>query len=404
MGRSICEIAHCTGCGACRHVCPKHCIEMKEHADGALYPEVNSDICINCGKCERVCPQLSPVNRNSSIKAYAAWNNDIAVYETSASGGTASAISRYAITLGGLFAGATINEKGQVILKLYDNLDALDKIQNSKYVFSVLSDVLDEMEVMLKLGRTIFFIGLPCQVAAVKKLFYDKFADQLYLVDLVCHGITPQKVLEQHLHWIEKQYGKAISRITFRKPSKPDEPYIYALSCYDENGELFYSRRTSEGDAYQYGYHRGISYRENCYNCLYATPERCSDLTLGDFRAFEAVDKKYGYPKKVSSVIVNTPKGEALIETLAANGALTVYERPVSEPFQYDTQLRTPTKKGPDRIVYEQNLRTNNGDFHKAIDKLCEKNVHRERVLALKRDIKHALKKILHKYVSNSVT
>ena len=45
----------CCGCGACKVECPKNAIEMVEDEFGALYPQINEEICIKCGKCINSC-------------------------------------------------------------------------------------------------------------------------------------------------------------------------------------------------------------------------------------------------------------------------------------------------------------------------------------------------------------
>lgn len=52
----------CTGCMACRFVCPRSAIDMSENAEGFLYPRVNKDQCIDCGLCDKVCPIENPID------------------------------------------------------------------------------------------------------------------------------------------------------------------------------------------------------------------------------------------------------------------------------------------------------------------------------------------------------
>ena len=51
----ICDEKNCTGCGACKYICPKKCIELKENCEGFLYPYIKSDACAACGLCKKVC-------------------------------------------------------------------------------------------------------------------------------------------------------------------------------------------------------------------------------------------------------------------------------------------------------------------------------------------------------------
>lgn len=36
----------CTGCSACKTICPQKCISMKWDKEGFYYPIINHDICI----------------------------------------------------------------------------------------------------------------------------------------------------------------------------------------------------------------------------------------------------------------------------------------------------------------------------------------------------------------------
>ena len=42
----ILEKKECCGCGACMQICPKQAINMKENAEGFLYPEINKEDCV----------------------------------------------------------------------------------------------------------------------------------------------------------------------------------------------------------------------------------------------------------------------------------------------------------------------------------------------------------------------
>lgn len=50
------DLLRCTGCGACRQICPTQAVVMQEQRDGFLYPIVLKEKCISCDRCVQVCP------------------------------------------------------------------------------------------------------------------------------------------------------------------------------------------------------------------------------------------------------------------------------------------------------------------------------------------------------------
>ena len=68
---------------------------------------------------------------------------------------------------------------------------------------------------LLQSGKKILFIGLPCQVAAVKRFVGKRYEEKLYTIDLICHGSPSPMLLERFLN--EKGYNiKQIGNIEFR--------------------------------------------------------------------------------------------------------------------------------------------------------------------------------------------
>lgn len=56
MVKEICDSKKCTGCAACRDICPKQCISMCFDSLDALHPFIDETKCINCGLCFKTCP------------------------------------------------------------------------------------------------------------------------------------------------------------------------------------------------------------------------------------------------------------------------------------------------------------------------------------------------------------
>ena len=66
---------------------------------------------------------------------------------------------------------------------------------------------------------------------------------------------------------------------------------------------------------YILGFLEGLFYRENCYQCKYARPERVSDITLGDYSdSEEKFSKMQNARNGLSKIIVNSQKGMVLLK------------------------------------------------------------------------------------------
>ena len=222
----------CTGCNACAYACPKKCISFKnDETYDIAYPVIDETQCINCGKCQKVCPALSPLEGGVPLKAYAAWSSDSEERRTSASGGIAVEIYKYALKCGCSTVGAAFGNNFQVYLKISEELDSIKGFKNSKYVFSSTNSLFQEMNTCLKAGGKIAVIALPCQIAAIKKIFC-RYLDNLLLVDLVCHGVTPTAYLTQHIKSIEQKKGDKAISVFFRDPAYSTDTFTFTLNSY----------------------------------------------------------------------------------------------------------------------------------------------------------------------------
>ena len=94
----------------------------------------------------------------------------------------------------------------------------MNKVQGSKYVQSDLKDISKKILAKLSDGYKVIFSGTPCQVMAIKKIIPDILQDDIFYIDLVCHGTPSPDFLKKDLEW--NSGNKEISDITFRKKSK----------------------------------------------------------------------------------------------------------------------------------------------------------------------------------------
>lgn len=243
----------CMGCKSCEQSCPKHCISMVENKEGFWYPSVDEKSCIECKMCLKKCPvENTEFHRNEPHKVWAWRNKNDVDIMRSASGGAADSAAKTILQMGGVVYGAAYDEQLAVSHIEVTDEAEREKLQSSKYVQSDPKDSYTKVKQRLSEGKTVLFTGTPCQIAGLYALL----------------GGNPEN--------------------------------LYTLSL-DRYGKHF-----MDGDCY----------RESCYQCAYANTSRVGDLTVGDFWGIAKSHPSFNSPKGVSSVFVNTEKGQKLFEMM----------------------------------------------------------------------------------------
>lgn len=366
----ICDFDKCTACNACRVACPKQCITMQNDKLLVPHPSIDKDKCIDCGLCKKVCPVNNVLDLKKSIKVYAAWSNNDTIRSNSASGGIATEIYKYFLNnvRNSYLLGASFNSNFEVEYVSIDSFEQLQKIQNSKYVYSNTTNIYSEIKEKLKRNFKVLFVGLPCQVAGLKGYLRKEYSN-LLTIDLVCHGVAPSDYLKQHIESIRNKIMKPVNQISFRDPLFLTYTYTFTLK---NDGEVNYKKKVYEDDVYQLGYHKALIYRENCYHCQYAQRNRISDLTLCDFSGVGAY-ASFNYSKNnVSCILVNTEKGEELLNSIKSQ--ITLIERPMNEAYDFETQLNTPYRPHPKRRIFVD-LLAKTSDFEYAASEALQYDI-----------------------------
>lgn len=147
------------------------------------------------------------------------------------------------------------------------------------------------------------FVGTPCQVAGLKSYLEATNTDMknVYLYDLICHGVPRPGVWK---HYIRRTFqSKHLERITFKdKRIGWKQPLAFAVADGKEKSLRPYTLL----------YFGELISRPSCECCTYASLERISDITIGDHWSVQAVDANFYDKDGVSSVFVNTEKGQEL--------------------------------------------------------------------------------------------
>ena len=320
---SVCEKDKCCGCGACVTVCPKEAVRLR---DDMFHMEavIDEKSCIGCKKCEAVCPVNNPPALMHPIKWMQGWAKDEKIRKSSSSGGFAKVLG-YEFTDRGGFVVSCAFENGDFIFKTASTREEINAFTGSKYVKSNPSGCYGKIQKLLKEGKKVLFIGLPCQAAALKNYIGETYRENLLIVDLICHGTPSRALLEKFLDSKKKEL-KNLQNISFRH--KDD---------FRLNGEKSFSP-AGVPDPYSLGFLNGLFYTENCYQCRYAGLDRISDITIGDSWGSEF----WGEGKKgISLILCQTKKGVEWAEKLE----FVYHEVDLKKAVEANHQLQHPSKK-----------------------------------------------------------
>ncbi len=379
---SLCEPADCLGCMACYNACTKEAIQMQEDRQGEMKPVIDYSKCVSCGKCRKACPVLRDFSGNRPSKGYACYTRNEQDATTCSSGGIATTFYRAILERGGRVAGAAENGLEPPALRLAEREDEIEKFKGSKYVYVEPQLIYREIEQELKSGKECLFIGTPCQVDALR-CYLNKDYENLYAVDIICHGTPPFRFLHDYMIHLSKEAGQ-IQTYSFRGK------YDYFLTLYDSNGIIY--KKNSDEDPYFRAFIYGLIHRDNCYKCPYSQEKRISDITIGDY--WGAPPKLLnGYKGKVSAVLINSDKGQRLWNN--TSGRLVFEETPVDAIIQGNSQLRKPSVKHPERDQFLMKI-METGSFVSALySTSIISDTHKARVmnilLFIPRLIKHGI-------------
>ena len=307
------DISGCTGCTACKTVCPQQCITMVLNSEGFLHPEIDADRCTLCSMCYEVCPTRNPKPRVQNRQAYAVWSTDAATRFNSTSGGAFTQLALSVLERGGYVAGARYGEESHVHHDIISQPQRLSELRQSKYVQSDKLDVYARILALVRQGSTVMFVGTPCECAGLAQLMPES-AENLILCDFICRGACSPLAYNSYLRFLEARHGSKIIRVWFKNKSLSWNQFSTRVDF--ENGEVYLQDRYH--DLYMRGYlEANLFMRSCCGNCQFKGAARVSDITLADFWGVERLVPSVDTSTGVSLVIVNTPRGATLLGALA---------------------------------------------------------------------------------------
>lgn len=309
LGRMI-EIndkVNCSGCTACYAVCPQSAIEMKLDEEGFKYPRVDKNRCVECGLCNSVCPILNKRKiGEETTSGYIVQNKNDSIRLKSTSGAAINAIAEYVISCGGVVFGCEFSDDRVCRHTMATDISDLGKFQGSKYVQSELGDCFKSIKEQLDADKKVLFIGMPCQVAGLES-YIKRNKENLYLIDLACHGVPSPGVFKDFIQFLEHKYKGKISNFVFR-----DKTYGYSatnIKVYFANGKTIDCRNDIK--TFTRLMFKGITLRPSCYECAFKTTEVEHELDANAFKNLNngSPDSFLGYAKLYKKITGKVFKG-----------------------------------------------------------------------------------------------
>lgn len=240
------------------------------------------------------------------MRAYVAKHTKDDIRMKSRSGGAFFAIAqRFMDKYNGVVYGCyfDIGEKTAKHIRV-DNSTDLPKLQGSKYVQSDSSDGMKQALIDLHNGKRVLFSGTSCQIAGIAKACSKAEKNNLFTVDIICHGIPSPGICTAWLDKKSKQLDETIKEVDFRNKSK------FGWKSHKET--IYTNSKQYDSDEYAKLFYGHNIMRPSCYKCLYRSLSRVSDISLGD--AWSTEYTNFCDEKGISLILVNSNQGELLLE------------------------------------------------------------------------------------------
>jgi len=288
----------CSGCGACKAVCPMKCIQDIK-INGSYYPQVITDKCVSCGKCLEVCPGIKyhyTDTEKKQVTCFTAQCKDKNMLMNATSGGVVTACIAQLLK-NEIYQKAFV-VSGYETERMYRTSEvtketSLEKSQKSRYVAvsqeKAIAYILEHPE------EKVIYVGTSCAVHGLQNALRlrKRNKDNVLIIGLFC-----DRTLKYSFFDYAKKIGKVtkdIQNFYFRNKKTGGYPGNICLEFADgSHMELQAKERMLVKDYFQLP------------RCLYCLDKLNSeaDISVGD-----NYTGKNKLSEGTSSVIVRTSKG-----------------------------------------------------------------------------------------------
>lgn len=305
------EKSQCCGCMACADACPHNAVALKVDPEGFWYPEIKRELCVDCGRCRTVCPLTPGKPGKEPLRYLAAQAKDSALRKTSTSGAVFPLLAQVVLDQGGAVYGAGFDNSMQVAHQRAADRSELNGLLQTKYVQSQTMGIFRRVREDLQDGRQVLFVGTPCQVEALRR-FLGGECPALITVDLVCCGVPSPGLWASHTAYLERKYRGKLTQFQFRDKRGCDNGHTVSFRI----GGQEYVEEEYSSNLFLTLYFSNYIIRPSCHACPFATVERGSDITIGDFWGIGKTAPELDDGMGTSLVMLRTERGTALWESI----------------------------------------------------------------------------------------
>ena len=250
------------------------------------------------------------------MKVYACYNINKDIRMSSSSGAVFSSLAENVLKKQGAVYGVKMSEDcySAEFTRVTDII-GLAQLRGSKYLQAKVGSTFKQVKEDLLLGKQVLFSGTGCQVNGLKR-FLGKEYNNLFCVDVICHGVPSPALWRKYVEYQEKQNGGKLISINFR--CKDDNWVDFGMREVltdipdSQNKKLFISK---DKDPYMQMFLRDYCLRPSCYECV-AKKSKMSDLTIGDFWGINDVAPEMNDGNGTSLILIRTDKGKKAFENI----------------------------------------------------------------------------------------
>lgn len=281
-------------------------------------------------------------------KVYAGRLKDKELLLCSSSGGAFMALSNIFLNEGNAVVCAIYNYKTHTAeFQLVTTKEERDAARGSKYMQSKPGNIYKQAVSWLKSyqSKQLLFIGMGCQSDGFRKFAeISEVRDRVWIVDIICHGSPSPKLWREYADSLENKYDGNIFGLTFKdKRNGWRQPTARVVI----NGEEVFLKD------YVRVFYNSCALRPSCHVCPFATTERKTDITIGDYWHIEDKIPDFYDPNGNSLFLIHTDRGQKLFDKAKNN----LFYRESNTTDCWQPNLEKPTDVSPFREEFWSDYR-----------------------------------------------